>query len=693
MKLGMNIFEYLIIDLKNHDPGKLIYNLSSHLLTPSQESLLKKGLNFTIPPKKIKIEDYCVPFEILFQNLKKDHTLSPENFEYTKTKLKETCFSSCRFYNKKNHNFENLTEDEYSALQELISLENIVIQKADKGNVAVLIDKDTYNFQIEKILSDNSKFNKLNINEDKVIQKLIETEEKIRKIIKPLNEKGVISDYVRAKLIPSGSQPGRLYGLCKVHKDSVDGCKPFRPILSAINTPTYEISKFLIPLLEPLTKNNYVTKDSFTFAGDIKNQNKDLFMASYDINSLFTNIPLDEVIDICVDKLYPVDNLKVNGLTKQEFVSLITLATKESLFIFNDKYYKQTDGVAMGSPLGPTLANVFLCYHEENWLATCPKQFKCSYYKRYVDDIFCLFENKSQVNKFHKYIGSRHPNIGFTVETEVDSGLNFLDIKITRGDYFVTSVYRKPTFSGIYMNFKAHAPLTYKLGLIACLLHRIYTICSDWEKIHTEINFLKCVLIRNGYPAGIINRSISIFLQKLFIKNEKPASVEKREFVICLPFLGSETLMVKSKLKKLFAAVFPAYKIKIALRAGIKIGSLFNYKDKISSKSRSHVVYKFTCGDCNVTYIGKTIRHFKVRMCEHLGISHITGKLRKYNPNQDTAIKKHLRDTGHQCSCDNFEIINRANTDLELLIKESLLINKHNPVLNKQIKNYTLSLF
>ena len=243
------------------------------------------------------------------------------------------------------------------------------------------------------------------------------------------------------------------------------------------------------------------------------------------------------------------------------------------------------------------------------------------------------------------------------------------------------------------MNFKSHAPLTYKLGLIACLLHRIYTICSNWEQIHNEINFLKCVLIRNKYPINIINRSISIFLQKLFVKRDKPDSVEKREFIICLPFLGSETLIVKSKLKKLFSTIFPAYKIKIALRSGIKIGSLFNYKDKISSKSRSHVVYKFTCGDCNVTYIGKTVRHFKVRMCEHLGISHITGKSRKFNPLQDTAVKKHLRETGHKCDFNNFEIINRANSDLELLIKESLLINRHTPFLNKQIKTYKLSLF
>ena len=78
--------------MHNHDPGKLIYNLSSHVLTSSQESLLKKGLNYTIPPKKIKNEDYLVPFERLFQDLSRVHKFSPDDLSYTKSKLKDACF-------------------------------------------------------------------------------------------------------------------------------------------------------------------------------------------------------------------------------------------------------------------------------------------------------------------------------------------------------------------------------------------------------------------------------------------------------------------------------------------------------------------------------------------------------------------------------------------------------------------------
>ena len=120
-----------------------------------------------------------------------------------------------------------------------------------------------------------------------------------------------------------------------------------------------------MPILQPLTVNEFTTRDSFTFSDDIRKQDANLFMTLFDVDSLFTNIPLNETIDICVKKLYLHNNMKVNGIGKQEFGSLLKLTTKESLFMFNKHYYRQIDGVAMGSPVGPTLANTKLCQHED----------------------------------------------------------------------------------------------------------------------------------------------------------------------------------------------------------------------------------------------------------------------------------------------------------------------------------------
>ena len=199
-------------------------------------------------------------------------------------------------------------------------------------------------------------------------------------------------------------------------------------------------------------------------------------MASFDIQSLFTNIPLDETINICVDLVFHKKK-KVKGMLKRHFKQLLTLSVKSSCFLFNDVYYKQVDGVAMGSPLGPTLANLFLVYYERKWLEKCPLQFRPKYYRRYVDDIFLMFESRDHVKKFLKYMNSRHPNIQFSCEEEYNK-ISFLDISVTRlNNKLTTSLYRKKTFSGVYLNFNSFLPIDYKKGLIHNLLFRAYNMC------------------------------------------------------------------------------------------------------------------------------------------------------------------------------------------------------------------------
>ena len=129
-------------------------------------------------------------------------------------------------------------------------------------------------------------------------------------------------------------------------------------ILLALQTLTYNLAKFLVPILNPLTKNEYTVKDSFQVAEEICEQDPTLSMSSLDVDSHFTNIPFDETIDICVNQLFENTNT-VEDFTKSELKQLLSLATKESYFIFNGLLYKQIDGVAMGSPLGPSL-NAFL---------------------------------------------------------------------------------------------------------------------------------------------------------------------------------------------------------------------------------------------------------------------------------------------------------------------------------------------
>ena len=128
-------------------------------------------------------------------------------------------------------------------------------------------------------------------------------------------------------------------------------------------------------------------------------------MASLDVDSLFTIIPLDETIETCFKELFKDKNIS-NGLDKCQLKELLTVATKQSFFIFDNIFYSQKDGVSMGSPLGPTLANTVLCYYEKQWLHECLPD-----YKRYVDDIVVLFENNDQIEKFQQYLNIKHINV------------------------------------------------------------------------------------------------------------------------------------------------------------------------------------------------------------------------------------------------------------------------------------------
>ena len=271
-------------------------------------------------------------------------------------------------------------------------------------------------------------------------------------------------------------------------------------------------------------------------------------MASFDIESLFTNIPLQETIDLCVENLFQ-DRTHVDNLSKDSFRELLTRTMSESLILFDQEFYKQHDGVAMGSPLGPTLANIFLCYHEKIWLQNCPSEFKPTIYRRYVDDTFLLFRSKNHIEKFRNYLNRQHKNIKFTSETENNNSISFLNIKIIRDNQkFMTSVYRKLTFSGVFTNFGSFIPKSYKYNLLFRLLHRAFKLCSNFERFHLEIDKLKTIFENNGYPKSFVDLRIKKYLDKVFIKEKLVLKAPQKELICVLPFLEKRSMQLRTLL-------------------------------------------------------------------------------------------------------------------------------------------------
>ena len=199
-------------------------------------------MNFTIPPKTLAYADYLLPFELRYRDIQ-NLDITNEKKEVLKTRIKDCTFSSFNSYNENGAPL-NLTLEEFAALKSLSKNKNLIIQKSDKGNSIAIIDKSNYLEKMQNILPDSSKFTQVSVAEDKQLNFIVNVEKHITDLLKDLKNSEVIFETVYKSLKPRGSSFGILYGLCKVHKQLVDNCLPFRPIMSAIKTPTYKLANF-----------------------------------------------------------------------------------------------------------------------------------------------------------------------------------------------------------------------------------------------------------------------------------------------------------------------------------------------------------------------------------------------------------------------------------------------------------------
>ncbi|MCG8432382.1 MAG: hypothetical protein MJA29_14590, partial [Candidatus Omnitrophica bacterium] len=405
-------------------------------------------------------------------------------------------------------------------------------------------------------------------------------------------------------------------------------------------------------------------------------------LISFDVESLFTNVPLSETIDLIANQIY--DSESKPPFDKETFIKLMERATS-GLFLYKDKLYKQVDGVTMGSPLGPTLANFCLAHMESKLLPNTTTETKPALYLRYVDDIFCIFRNGISYEPFFQSLNDLHRNLRFTFELGPNS-LPFLDtlVKVTDGQV-TTEVYRKPTYTGLMLNVSATCPLKWKTGLMQCLLHRAYTICSNWSLFTKEDAHLEHLFSLNGYSnqmfQSCVNRYVSGKFQK---RQERPPKEDSVEAPVYIPYIGQPSVIYGKKIRQIFKQY---YKMNIrVIFTTFKVKNYFSLKCRTPFILRANVVYKYTClRDADVSYIGKTKRHMALRMKEHFTDS-------------NSAIRQHLLSCP-TCPSDHssFSIMDTGRSEFECIIKEALHIKSNKPLLNKQLFNtgsvFTLQLF
>ena len=563
----------------------------------------------------------------------------------------------------------------HKVLHDLGSDNSIKVCSFDKGSGVVILDSIDYFSKLDNIINDSSKFTEILVTKSHPV---VSNE---NKLVRFLNSKvkPFVSHEVLKSIIPCGSQPGKLYGLCKVHKENF----PLRPVVSMINTAEYKLAQFLDSFIKPNIPGQYILNSTHDFLSRIKKFkfNPDDSLISFDVESLFTNVPLQQTIDIISQYVYSPNSASTPPFPVETFKQLLCFATS-GIFMYNNKFYRQTDGICMGSPLGPTFANFFLGHLEQSWLSNSnvsqPRLFL-----RYVDDIFCVFSKGVDFNNFLNMLNSTHPNLKFTFETG-PSKLAFLDTSISLTDKGCEyNVYRKKTFTNLCLNFNAFCPMSWKLGIIYCFLNRAFLCCSSFTLFHKEAMFLKDLLNKNGYPFSVFYKCLNHFLNNVFSTNPTNKVDNQSNYVLCIPFLGKPSLIYKKKLINLFQS---HCNIKInCVFQSCKVSRYFSLKCPTPIALKSKVVYSFTCSrDANTSYIGMTKRHLGTRASEHKNVK------------SPSPISSHLLNCS-SCSdtynVNSFKILSHASNNFDLQIREALLIKSKCPSLNNQLSNSGSSFF
>ena len=253
------------------------------------------------------------------------------------------------------------------------------------------------------------------------------------------------------------------------------------------------------------------------------------------------------------------------------------------------------DTFALGSPLGPVLADIIMIKLENKIVKELVDKLLVKLYMRYVDDTLLLIKDKD-INCMHKRLNSFGKNIKFTVDTFPDGNVHFSDIKVDKNH---TDIYYKDTHTGQYTSFHSETPWCLKTAWIKALFHRANKIRSSKQAFQTQINHIKTLMSWNAYPKhvrnSIINRLKSNVNRNDNINNKKD---DRKVIWINLPYLGKKgEQLTNSLIRKLKRSFKENIKFKTVYKNN-KLSIFCNTKDSISAEQKSNVIYRITCPGC-----------------------------------------------------------------------------------------------
>ena len=417
-----------------------------------------------------------------------------------------------------------------------------------------------------------------------------------------LSRAGAIPGPLYERLHSSTGKIPLLYGLPKIHKPEI----PLRPIVSFVNSPTYQSSKHLVSILTPLVgKSDSHMRNSELFSTFIAGQvlPSGTVLVSFDVISLFTNVPAGLAVEVAHERLRKDTSLAEHTALSADQVANLRFCLDATFLAYRGEHYQQTFGTAMGSPVSITAANLVMEDVERRALSTYP--LPLPFWKRYVDDTLTALP-QDKVHCFHEHLNSIESTIQFTVEMESEGTLPFLDTKIAHhpDGSLSTTVFRKTTHTDKYLDFKSHHPLAHKMAVAHTLFDRAEKICTDFRDSEKEKEHVTEVLQNNGYP------------RRLVVKNWRPQprpqlpEQDPPTATVTLPYIRHLSETIRRILAPLGVRTF--FRPHRTLQQ-----TLVRLKDCTPLQQQAGMVYCIPCGSCPRVYIGQTGRTMEHRLKEH----------------------------------------------------------------------------
>ena len=436
-------------------------------------------------------------------------------------------------------NWENMSLSQREALKKLKQDNSIIIKPADKGGAIVILDRADYEKAISGMLQDKNFYKEVKEDLNPKFQEVIQ------KYISKMKEEGYLNEREAEYLKNEDCQTPRFYGLPKIHK-IFDHIPSFRPIVSGCGSCCERISNFVDFFLQPLThKLDSYVKDTNDFVRKIKTVKckKGDILVSADVTGLYTVINHEEGVQACKEALDQREEDDKIRMPTTHIEKLIQLILKSNCFSFLKKFYHQCTGTAMGTPMAPGYANLFMGKVEREILQEFEQLtgLRPTTWLRFLDDVFFLWPHgEEKLREFMQFIQDfaerkkMKTDLKFTFE--IGESVPFLDtvVSLTDEGFLKTDLYSKKTDAHLYLRKDSCHPPSCTKGLIKGELLRARRICTKDQDFKISAQKMKSYFQERGFRGEEVDKKIEEVSK---ITRDEALEYKKREENKCVPFV------------------------------------------------------------------------------------------------------------------------------------------------------------